>query len=946
MRASFQRIWHTCLCYADEAVARSVGALRAAEDSNQLQVSTLEHRVLFSATPIDPSLVVDAAETGDQDDTSTAEQEEVSAPRTDVGSLSASELLVIDPSVPDLQALLDDLHQSGRDLEVVVLDADRDGIEQITELLDRNSNVDALHIVSHSNESSVRLGTSVLNQQGISGYAGQIAGWQDHLNLDADILFYGCDLASGIEGRQLLDSVAALTSADVAASDDVTGHRDLGGDWELEHTLGQIETQIAFSEQLQTTWTHTLPTFAPTVGLSGPVNFTEDLGPVLISPTASVGDVDSPHFSGGSLVIDIHDANGTADDWLGIRNVGPGVGEIHVTGGNLIHYNGDATPFAFFTGGIGAASPMVITFANAGATQAAVERLIENIGFVNNSDAPGTLDRTIEFVLTDADGNSNTPVASSLSVTPQNDAPTGGVSINGSPVEQLQLSASNNLSDVDGMTGSTVTYQWKRNGVDISGATGDTYTLVADDIGTMISVTATYFDDSGFENNVDSGSVGPVTANQTIGALVDSNGTRNSVNENAGIGTQVGVIGFANDPDSTVTYSLIDDDDGRFSIDHNTGVVSVASSMNREAIDPTRSITIRALSSDGSSSQETFQINLTDVDEFDVSSISDTKNGKNRVQANSPTGTSVRIRAQASDADATNNTITYSLDDDSDGRFYIEPTTGIVRVQDGSRLDPAEAKFVAVTVRATSSDGSFSTKQFWIKIKPAPGAAETKLESEPKPAEAETEPEVETDEPSDIKETGKPAPLVGIDPSGSGGRGNSADSGDDDELDALIVRQTAGEVFLASANHVYQSVSKTQSSLDAADHQIRQAATSRITQAVASTGISNALAISELDYALISGEGAMWEQMDSSREAIELHIRGDFVAAGVAGAAASSVTVGYVAWAIRSGFVLSGMLAQMPAWQSVDPLMVMQNIGNNRETLEQMMERRAKKLKS
>ncbi len=63
---------------------------------------------------------------------------------------------------------------------------------------------------------------------------------------------------------------------------------------------------------------------------------------------------------------------------------------------------------------------------------------------------------------------------------------TGSVSITGTPTYGQVLTAVPNLTN----TG-TPTYQWKRNGVAISGATGTTYTLVSADIGTTITVTAT-----------------------------------------------------------------------------------------------------------------------------------------------------------------------------------------------------------------------------------------------------------------------------------------------------------------------------------------------------------------------------------------------------------------------------------------------------------------------
>ncbi|MCP3937977.1 MAG: DUF4347 domain-containing protein, partial [Actinomycetia bacterium] len=72
------------------------------------------------------------------------------------------------------------------------------------------------------------------------------------------LLFYGCELAGGESGGAFVDSLSGLTGADVAASTDDTGHAILGGDWDLEHRAGQIETGSAFSAALQQNWGHLL----------------------------------------------------------------------------------------------------------------------------------------------------------------------------------------------------------------------------------------------------------------------------------------------------------------------------------------------------------------------------------------------------------------------------------------------------------------------------------------------------------------------------------------------------------------------------------------------------------------------------------------------------------------------------------------------------------------
>ncbi|MCP9779012.1 type VI secretion system tube protein Hcp, partial [Cyanobium sp. Tous-M-B4] len=94
--------------------------------------------------------------------------------------------------------------------------------------------------------------------------------------------------------------------------------------------------------------------------------------------------------------------------------------------------------------------------------------------------------------------------------------------------------------------------------------------------------------------------------------LSDNNTDANSVAENAAIGTAVGITAFATDADSGATitaYSLTNSAGGLFSIDAN-GVVKVAAALDFEAAN-SHSITVKAVSSDGSENTETFSIAVT-----------------------------------------------------------------------------------------------------------------------------------------------------------------------------------------------------------------------------------------------------------------------------------------------------------------------------------------------
>ena len=45
-----------------------------------------------------------------------------------------------------------------------------------------------------------------------------------------------------------------------SASEDLTGHGTLGGEWDLEYTIGEIETAIAISPEAQRAWAGILVT--------------------------------------------------------------------------------------------------------------------------------------------------------------------------------------------------------------------------------------------------------------------------------------------------------------------------------------------------------------------------------------------------------------------------------------------------------------------------------------------------------------------------------------------------------------------------------------------------------------------------------------------------------------------------------------------------------------
>lgn len=179
------------------------------------------------------------------------------------------EIIFVDSATPDYESLIDGLRvDPDTHYQVLILDANANGIEKISNALEDFHDVDAIHIVSHGGAQGLQLGNAWLSSLNIDSYSESIQGWATSLNDSADLLIYGCELAADTNGQLLLERLSMLTSADVAASDDLTGASVLGGDWELEHRIGEIDSAVAFDAQLQSKYASVLANFT--------VNVTDD----------------------------------------------------------------------------------------------------------------------------------------------------------------------------------------------------------------------------------------------------------------------------------------------------------------------------------------------------------------------------------------------------------------------------------------------------------------------------------------------------------------------------------------------------------------------------------------------------------------------------------------------------------------------------------------------
>lgn len=247
----------------------------------------LEPRVLFDgapvAPPVDPAVLADAAakpveaakplaeikaepesDTGANTDATTDSTSPAAETAAPVGTEKdsrqnresgadliasappASKLVLISDSLTQADSLADTLAASA---EVIVIHADGDALQQISDILATHQNISELHIISHGQADALIFGNQTITSDTLNQNAALLQQWQQALTENADILLYGCDVGSE-QNNVFLKTLQGLTAADIAASSDKTGDTALGGDALLEVQLGDVEATSVLSQSL------------------------------------------------------------------------------------------------------------------------------------------------------------------------------------------------------------------------------------------------------------------------------------------------------------------------------------------------------------------------------------------------------------------------------------------------------------------------------------------------------------------------------------------------------------------------------------------------------------------------------------------------------------------------------------------------------------------------
>ncbi len=258
----------------------------------------LEDRILLDAAAVDTAVehVADVvaqeqaeqamqnAESGKNVDVqAVGEKDQLLNALSSVDAASSNQIVFVDMGVEDYESLISEIDPKA---ELIYIDSNSDGLEQVSNVLSEREGIDAIHIISHGDSGQLFLGDSVITADSMqSEHADELLTIKEALSEQADILIYGCNFAEGEEGAEAVSTLSDLTGADVAASTDLTGSSAEGADWDLEVKTGDIETESLVA----TDWQGTLVEVVNVSGAqTGSYTVTED-GRVDITVTGGDG---------------------------------------------------------------------------------------------------------------------------------------------------------------------------------------------------------------------------------------------------------------------------------------------------------------------------------------------------------------------------------------------------------------------------------------------------------------------------------------------------------------------------------------------------------------------------------------------------------------------------------------------------------------------------------
>ena len=648
------------------------------------------------------------------------------------------EVIFVFNSVKEYQTLVTGLKPG---TSVRIVDANKNGINQISEFLSNRNNLKAIHLFSHGKPGELNLGTILLNNDNIKEYSDQLSVIGNALSEEGDILIYGCNVAKGNTGEEFITNLSKATKADVAASNDLTGNIDLGGDWELEVQTGLLNNEEYLSDKIKESYKWVLQTTGTTDG-------TYDFGTLGALNTGGTGYktcadkfVVSNAFNGdGSVLWLTSTASATVEfiaeggstmkqATVGDMEIGLYSGETHLTQFDITLKNASGTTIAThtFSGDLlidtndGNISISTLSFSSAWPSGGYDNVASISITYTQDRVSSNFEFRTITLSnISTVVGSNNEPTASSFTASPVYENTTYAFSTanfsylddDGDPLDHIRVTAvpANGSLWVDSDGSGTINGAESAlsNSGTVSKANLDAgYLKYLNTNGTSSSFTFDVSDGTDYSSSTYTATL-TVTPEPTVtlslapSSTISENGGSTSVKAtlsntfNKTVTINLGFSGTASGTDYSKTGSSINITSG-----NSTGTITLSGDDdNLDENNETVIVDISTITNGAESGTQQVTCTITDDDNTPVVTASQSFS----VDEDAANTTSVGTVA-ATDADAGTTFQSWSITGgNGDGIFAINSATGEITVTDNTNLDYETKTSYSLTV--TVSDGT------------------------------------------------------------------------------------------------------------------------------------------------------------------------------------------------------------------------------------------------
>lgn len=413
-----------------------------------------------------------------------------------------------------------------------------------------------------------------------------------------------------------------------------------------------------------------------------------------------------------------------------------------------------------------------------------------------------------------------------------------------------------------------------------------------------------------------------------------------NIGENAALNSLVATA-MASDVDSgnSVTWSIVSGDpNGAFTIDALSGAIRVAKPLEIDfETTPNYALTVQATDQHGGVGTGTISVQINDLNEAPDSTPDTYSTNDGTITATAATG------VLANDQDVDGDSLTALL--------TSGPSNGSLVLQsDGSFDYVADLGFTGVdSFTYQAFDGAVVGPVRTVTLNIAGALAPPPVvEPLPEPTiEIESESESESDSASESEEaTTETTEPASPNPSTTDSDDDDRPVGEDPGSDSNDDEQTIGPAVARIDDSLMAFFSTGAEELE-----LRETASGRTAtrQDDISEQSATKIDVDFRDSLRFDGEDLSYlvgtefiQDLEQIEEEFEFEGTAPEWAAGTAVATTASISVGYIMWMLRGGYVLASVLSTMPVWQNIDPLPVLAALdaadADDDESLESMID--------